>query len=213
MIELYLRFPNIKKEFEEKVLEEIKKLYNKKIILITNKIKRRIQSRVLDLLKQSETYQEIIRGGILVGEIGLQDQSAIDRIVNYIANNIVVEATDNSGGIGSISIAFIHNNYEDLFNLEDAVYYYTNAEGETIQIDWLRWFILYGSDIIVFDYDFFPLREGRTGLGIMRRSRMGWSLPPEHAGTPEDNFITRALIDLDIELDNIIRQEMTNGLQ
>ncbi len=61
-------------------------------------------------------------------------------------------------------------------------------------LPWLKWLTTLGDAVIVRDYEVragFP-DKSRTGDKIMVKGS-GWRVPPAHSGTPENNFLTRAI--------------------
>jgi hypothetical protein len=61
-------------------------------------------------------------------------------------------------------------------------------------LPWLEWLTTLGDAVIVRDYEVragFP-NHSRTGDKIMVRGK-GWRVPPEHAGTQDNNFLTKAI--------------------
>ena len=60
-------------------------------------------------------------------------------------------------------------------------------------LHWLRWLLLEGYKVLVVGFHFrFQPGRGRSQLGYMRKGGF-WRVPPEYAGTADDNFVTRAL--------------------
>ena len=58
----------------------------------------------------------------------------------------------------------------------------------------MKWLLTLGDAVIVRDYEVkagFP-KSSRTGDKIMVKGS-GWRVPPEHAGSEGNNFITRAI--------------------
>jgi hypothetical protein len=76
---------------------------------------------------------------------------------------------------------------------------------------WLRWLLLESNSIIVAGYEFKASNAGRTGLGIMVKSRGGWQIPTQHAGTATDNFATRSLSDIKKTIDQVMDAEIKRG--
>lgn len=96
---------------------------------------------------------------------------------------------------------------------------FLNQRGTTTlrEIPWLAWLLLRGSAPIVQGYEMvfgnFPTTRklgqhmSRTGKAIMVPKPSGfWRMPVEHAGTTDNNFVTRALEGIDIEIEQIVRQ-------
>ena len=92
----------------------------------------------------------------------------------------------------SIKLQMIQQDFADLLSLGSASFTSENNS----QIDWLRWLLLEGDTIIITNYNFIlgPNPASRTGGGIMRKNGAGsWRVPPEYAGTVQNNWITRGL--------------------
>jgi len=81
--------------------------------------------------------------------------------------------------------------------------------GDEHVIPWLKWLLYDGQRILVEDYtvifgDFGKLRVSRSKKALMRQSVKGWSMPAEHDGTEQDNFITRAFDSVETEMQKLI---------
>lgn len=205
-----IELPNFKADFDKNILREIKSVINKAMPSIVNKIKSRLKVEFIRLVKDSEEYQALVAGD-LRGELGLPDPTVVDRIIDAWADGIQVVFT-NRGKLGVIEIGMIQADYADVLSLPDASYVYASRDGNTV-IEWLRWLLLESTSVIVVDYEFAASNRGRTGLGIMvNRSGGGWRVPAQYAGTANDNFVTRALADIERSIDVIVRQEITKGI-
>lgn len=73
----------------------------------------------------------------------------------------------------------------------------TQVGGDFVKIPWLDWLLNYGSrniveGLVVFGSNF---PTSRTGGAIMYSTpgRVLWGVPPQFAGTEDDNFLTRSL--------------------
>jgi len=202
--------PNFKADFEKKILREIKTVINKAMPSIVNKIKSRLKAEFVRLVKESAEYTALVSGD-LRGEIGLPDPTVVDTVIDAWADGIQVTFTKR-GKLGSIEIGMIQADYADVLSLPDASYVYASRDGSTV-IEWLRWLLLESTSIIVVGYVFAASNRGRTGLGIMvNRNGGGWRVPAQYAGTANDNFVTRALVDIERTIDIIVRQEITKGI-
>ena len=70
------------------------------------------------------------------------------------------------------------------------------------------------SEIIVRDYNVeggYP-QFSRTGDMIMKKGRRGWRVPPEFAGSHNNNFVTRATDSILLELGDYIQKTTENML-
>jgi hypothetical protein len=69
---------------------------------------------------------------------------------------------------------------------------YSTEKGQ--RIPWFEWLTELGDRVIVRDFDSEGghSKQSRTGDMIMVKGG-GWRVPPQHAGSPGDNFITKAI--------------------
>ena len=75
----------------------------------------------------------------------------------------------------------------------------------------MDWLLNQGDRIIVVNYSYNPqLGIGRSRLGNMVESG-SFRVPPQFSGTPDDNFITRALIgrNQESEISRIFTKELS----
>lgn len=211
MIDGKIITPRLKTEFEKNIKKEINNIIISRMPSITKNIQARLSLFISDSIIATEEYQSIL-SGILRGQLGIPDPTVIDAIVNTWANEVEVKY-NRAGGLGSIGISMIRADYSNVLNMPEASYVYGTREGAKI-IEWLRWMLLEGNSLIVLDYEFKPSVDGRTGLGIMiSREGSGWRVPSQYSGTATDNFVTRALFAAEDNIDDIVRQEITRGLQ
>jgi hypothetical protein len=188
-----IKLPAFKQDFERRIRGEILKRLTKKISSTTSNIRKRLVPAIIQEISDTNVYQGL-SGGMLRGEIGLIDIGKLDTVINAWANNISVtyEKTNLRNSFGSINIGIINSNYSDVLTLPEATYIYQNYRNRQIIIDWLRWLLLEGGNIIVSGYSFYnDVGEGRTGLGVMKEDGGSWKVPSEFVGTADDNFATR----------------------
>ena len=96
-------------------------------------------------------------------------------------------------------------NFANLLSIpEGTVFTQTNGT----PLEWMDWLLNLGSTIIVAGYTYVPEAEGRSGGGTMNAG-FGWRVPPQFSGTPDDNFITRALANRDSQLAPILQGLIT----
>lgn len=209
-LEVYLTFPKgLSLELETEIKKEVKKYIDKRLPKISRTIEGRIRYAIVSTLRESLEYQALTTGQ-LRGELGIPDTSVVDRIIEAVADNAIITLDSTLGVFGGIRIGILLDDYNDLLTMPEASYFYTSNEGIKV-IEWLRWMLSEGTNLIVLDYDFDPSSNGRTGLGVMKKGT-GWQIPTEFAGTFNDNFLTRALASIESQIDDIVRQEITNGL-
>ena len=92
--------------------------------------------------------------------------------------------------------------------MPEAVYAYTSANGSGV-LEWLKWILLGGSGQIIGGFEFSPLASpfSRTGGGLMVAGG-SWSVPPGLSGTATNNILTRALENIQKDIEIVINQEL-----
>jgi hypothetical protein len=155
-----------------------------------------VRNAILPSLVQAPEYPELIAGR-LWHELGfLEPQATVRTIANrlgegVVARNLGVYPAGNNLR-GGMRVEVFPGTYDDVLSLDVAKF----VSEHGFQVDWLRWLLLEGDNPIIYDYTFIAGHQqwSRTGEGIMVPSVRGWRVPSEHAGTPDDNWITRSLI-------------------
>ena len=112
-----------------------------------------------------------------------------------------------------ISIGIIKADYSDLLSLNEAIFAYSSSKGSGV-LQWLQWLLTEGSGTIVQGYDFSPSSSpaSRTGGGLMVVGN-GWQMPQHLAGTQMDNFLMRALTNIDKDLETIVKQVLNSSIR
>jgi hypothetical protein len=155
--------------------------------------------------------------GQLRSELGIPDaDSKIDQIFNAWSNNVVVQSRaitmKGSGLSGGFSINVIKSDFSDVLSLPASVVV-DSVSGSIIP--WLQWLLLEGNQILIRDY---KLKMGsnprsRTGNAIMVSStKDNWRVPPQFAGTINNNWVTRAIDRLDDNILSYIEKELERHL-
>lgn len=202
------------KSITNKIIKVLKDTINGMLFRKAPEIQVDLRKMIEDAIKAQPEYKSLL-GGTLQSELGVPHTSPrLDEIIRIIVDSIEVKVNKlkPSGDqiFGGLEIQFTKSNFKDLLDSPAATY--VTDKGQTIE--WLRWLLLEGDKIIVRTYQIGidPKNYARTGLGeIMINSPQklgGWAVPPEYAGTAENNFITRALISVANDIDKL----MTNSL-
>ena len=192
---------NIEKEILKAMHKHVKKYFKNN----AEYLEMSVANTLMTAIHASPTMQEL-KSGRLKEELG-------DEFVNeYGITMAIVNAAKLTVGVPKISGGKIVGNIKleaaptDLATL-------TSGHEEGIQetekgqmLPWLKWLTTLGDAVIVRDYEVragFP-DKSRTGDKIMVKGS-GWRVPPAHSGTPENNFLTRAIDDALPEIEkNII---------
>lgn len=117
----------------------------------------------------------------------------LDQLMECIRNEVKVEVKPGNGDIlGSMIITLGTDLINKLLLVPGATY-----ESNGFNIPWLRWLLLEGDKIVVPEYQVSlgMFRTSRSGGAIMfpNRKIAGWGVPPEFAGTLQNNWLTRSL--------------------
>jgi|2_EtaG_2_1085320.scaffolds.fasta_scaffold00016_25 hypothetical protein len=211
---LEITTPGIRGQLFSNVNKEITRIVKRNSVKVSRNIKEHVEKLLRSAIVGSPEYESFF-GGKLQAELGVPDPSVIDTVIEQWMSGVTVKFLQGEGRFGTLSIGMIEDDYSDVLTLPDATYSYSSRKGGGL-IDWLRFLLLEGSNVIVRDYDFTDStkRGSRTGLGIMvGRSGGSWKVPDQFAGTAGDNFVLRALQEIDTEIDNIVRREVTRGFK
>jgi len=175
---------------------------------IASKVKPQVSKIISDALYSSPTTQSLLSGS-LRDDFGLYGNVAnitINNIIKHFSENI--ELNIKSGGKNMAAVILIDvmpSNFETVAKLP--VGYFLSSKQRPVP--WLDWLITKGTQVVVGDFWMYDNAKGRTRSGgnkvmipIGRKAKEPFRVDPSHAGTIDDNFITRAL---DPVADDIIR--------
>lgn len=199
-------------EIERKIKTELLKEINKVMNTATNKIVTPIRNLVKNSLMEQPEVKSL-SGGILAAEFGLPDGARrIEDIINFWVSNIIVSkknATASGGKVDSgLTIKMIQRDFEDVLRLPSASI--ITEKGQ--ELPWLEWLLKFGDRVIVRDYSVLfsnSRRTSRSGWAIMIKSNgRGWGVPPAFAGTINDNFVTRALEEIEDDIVNVMQRQI-----
>ena len=130
----------------------------------------------------------------LAGAFGVspsQVSSIVGSIVGAVSNSISVEVKKFDQNLrGSLSINFQPAEFSNLISLRQGHTVYDGGD-----LHWLKWLLTLGSAPIISNYDYVASAgDGRSGLGVMKVGG-SFRVPPEYAGTMNNNFVTKAFAD------------------
>lgn len=181
---------------------------NKYLDKIYNRMANEIPDILINNIQSQPEYASLL-GGELQGEFGIVDpQSRINDILTTIKNGKVVTKTPVSIAgqniKGGIKLEMVRKDLQDLLTLGSASF--TTENGSNLE--WLKWLLTEGDSIIITSHEFIfgSNPASRTGLGIMRQSSRGWRVPPEFAGSINNNWITRAIDASNAQINDIMRK-------
>jgi len=123
-------------------------------------------------------------------------ENVAEQVVKTISSSIQLSKLGpTSVSLGGFRLEILKEGIQSLLNKGFAAY---DSNGNTV--DWLRWLLTAGDTIVVADYQVMkdkgtPLSSSRSGYALMISPKMskGFRVDPNHSGTIDDNWITRAL--------------------
>jgi hypothetical protein len=193
------------------ILKNLLPMVNKKFDkAITNTI-RLINLALENSLRNQPEYTSLKSpNGKLRLEFGIPNTSIVDNVINAIIDTVFVNRKDprisNGQIIGGFTLGFAPNNA--LIDIADNFSVITEKGQE---LPWLKWLLFEGTAPIIKDYDIQikPGLRSRTGLGaLMVKTNGAWRVPTEFAGTYSNNWITRAIDNIDDSIEEIIRKNI-----
>tara|TARA_Y100001938_G_C8089294_1_gene434067 strand:- start:1021 stop:1662 length:642 start_codon:yes stop_codon:yes gene_type:complete len=195
-------------KFEKQVRLEVRNKILKSLPRAIANIEKSIRILVINSLEAAPEYQSIA-GGILRHQFGLVDGAArIANIVQQFADEIQVTFVPGLGDFGGIKIGILETSYSRVLSLPASEF--VTEKGKPLE--WLRWLLQEGGNRIVIGYSFKDgsAARSRTGSGIMiERQGSAWSVPVQFQGTDNNNFATRALEDLEDNIEVVVRRELS----
>jgi hypothetical protein len=217
-IRAHLELKTTDKQITSRINREIVKQLNTQLGGVVAALENNMRVLIEKAIKSQPEYQSLL-GGSLQGELGVpQSETRLQEIVDIFLDSIVAVSNKAriSGGkiVGGIKIVGIRDSYRDVLTSTAASY--TTKKG--MKIPWLQWLLLEG-DITIVDYRFgtrprHVIRDySRTGLGLMfKKGGARWTMPPEFAGTRHDNFITRALAQVENQSEAVLEKVLARNL-
>lgn len=207
--------------FEKEILEALRNDFigktNKKMPKIMNRVRKKITNLLEDALVDSTTITSLLSGK-LRDDFGLSAENAVAAVTQIIDN--VTKRIDLQLKKSNVSLAHIVLEISPV----DEKFYKSISAGSRVSksgesVDWLEWLLTRGSQVIIGDYYTFDKAKGRTLSGgktimkkIGKKSKQPFRVDPQHAGTLEDNFITRAIESKSQEIVDIFNEGVKNEL-
>lgn len=203
-------------EIRISILEEISKHIDGALTKSILNIKKDIENIILNAVRNEPEYASL-KSGKLRYELGIPDPGVVDTIVNKILETINIHKKNttfnNSGIVGGIILTALNNGeIISLTNIQEA-FVVDTLKGYSLP--WLKWLLLEGAKPIVKDYKVKvgPSPYSRTGMAVMVNSDESWSVPNEFAGTIQNNWLTRAIDNMNGQLiEDIIKNNLEKNL-
>lgn len=200
------------KEIEKLILLALLPEVQQFMIKGINYIKSTLPTTISETIVNTPEYRSLVSGKLKL-EFGIPDPEVkIAELLRVWSNNIHIvsnEPSINGNQIkGVLDIGLIRSDFSDVLGTDSAQMIDT-LRGYSLP--WLEWLLLEGNKTLVKNYQVIigPSNRSRTGMAIMRESKQSWKVPSEFAGTISDNWITRALDNIDNEINNILKKAFT----
>jgi len=186
------------------IADEVNKRVKKRASIVRDRIKQMIPKWI----SSQPEMQSISTGGVnsLAAQFGIRPANAdgiVKGIYTAVSNAIIVDLkpVDRRTLKGGVEFSIQPANFNNLLSLELG---FTNtAKGQ--RLHWMDWLLLRGSEMIVLGYTYEPSSGGISGGGTMTGGG-SWRVPPQYSGTPDNNFITRALSGRQKEIQTAVRE-------
>lgn len=208
-IGLSVKLAESSSEISSKIIQALLPDVTKYFNSISSELIKTIPNIIIEHITQQPEYTALISGSLQY-EFGLPDPATrIEEILLSIKSGYIVKekpvTAKVSSLVGGLKIQMIKKDFSDLLTLGASTL--TTEKGD--QLNWLQWLLLEGDSIIVSDHIFIfgPSPFSRTGMGLMRESVGGfWRVPPEYAGSINNNWITRAIDSASSVIDSTIQK-------
>lgn len=199
---------------EKRLFKDIVREIKKIIFSIISDIQSSLEKDIKFIVKNRLTNGVPTISGQDYYELGIPDiNNRMINIVNVAADSVYVKVYQDSTSLLKIDLGILQSDYKNLLDLPDAVYAYTSRKSFGV-LPWLRWLLIDGGGQIISNYEYNATISpySRTRGGIMVTGT-GWSVPSTLAGTPSNNILTRALSNIDKDIEKIVMKELKRKLK
>jgi hypothetical protein len=196
------------------IIHSIKDVIGDVIKKSINKITDGTKDIVTESLKQEPEYASLTSGK-LRADFGIPDTSVVERVVNALADTITVTDIPIVGNQNGLRGGFVLTMMKS-DDLNGVIYQEiaTVSDIKGYKLPWLEWLLLHNNEAIVKNYEvqYGPSQYSRSGLGIMIPSDGDWRVPPEFAGSQDNNWTTRAIERSEDRIYKLIQQTIEKNI-
>ena len=197
-----------KRQFQVEMLKEIKRIVNNSI----PRIQAELNSRLPALLKKhfAANVQPITGNDFYALGVPTINDDLIS-IIDAASNSFeVIIAPAN---LLKINIGILERTHQHLLELPQAYFNYASAKGSGV-LQWLKWILLEGGNSVVDGYEvnYTNSRFSRTGGALMNKG--SFFIVPEYLqGVAGDNILTRAIQNINADLEKLVKQVLNNSIK
>lgn len=181
-------------DFTPRLLKVCADKLNRSFLLALSSIKREGKRLIREALIASPENGWLSSGEIR-GAVGLENPTAaikdvilaVEQSVTIYIDRVRVVGRNLAGGLTMVAS---RKDFSDAMSAPSAFF----VSERSVVVPWLRWMLFEGSNEVISDYYFRASPAGRTGQGVMRKTKkgIGYSVPPLIQGSPASNWLTRA---------------------
>lgn len=204
-------------EIEDGILNEVYKWLAPLFLSAAQKAKERVKFLVRTEILTSSTVLQLYPGGDLYHQIGNPNieediNTVVDLIISHIDLDVsLIPLTLHTDGIhGEFVLNILRADFQDILNLPQASFSYSNKEGQLTNLPWLAW-LLGTNTVLGYHYVGKTSKSSRTNFGFMAPGG-NWNVPTIYSGNSQDNFLTRTMKKIEDEVVNTIEQEFNRQL-
>lgn len=192
----------LEKEIEKEAIAELGKVMRSAIPAIRS----RVVNIVSHALRVAPEWTSLVSGE-LRSHLGITDAGPVlESILRAITDNVTI--TQKSAL--DLTVEVLRNGYTEILQVPGISY---QSKGGAVP--WLDWLLFKGDNVILagvsINLNRRTRKASRTGSAIMvqrTKTSGNWRMPAEFSGTSSDNWITRALRDVEPLIADIVAEEI-----
>lgn len=194
---------SLKVKVDRELTKAVKKVINKNNKRVQNEIRASVYSWVLE----SPEVQSLSADGqqnSLHAQFGLfkgTGDAVADQIAQAITESVFIE-TELTKNLSTLTVNIFIQPVDFLNLLEIPLGEVRTKLGQVLP--WMNWLLFEGSKTIISAYSYEPGTGGRSGGGLMTGGGV-WRIPPQYAGTANNNFVTRIFTKREKQIRRILR--------
>lgn len=184
------------KDFVKNILDGINADLKARVKSIRKPAKEKIAALIERELVASHTVKSLILGQIR-HDFGLtveKAENAVISMISYMSKNIQILSKFNKTST-TITINLLPIDKEFIESIVGGKFTSYKNGIPTGIVDWADWLITKGTQVVItgFHEETDAANSGRSGGNTIMKSGGIFRVEPQHAGTEDDNFITRAI--------------------